>query len=311
MRLREDSDKLTVLMIAIVGVTFILSRLILDSRFSHSAAFYVAIPFTVSMLISLATKPTTRKGNLGDYLRHMRLATIVMLGTSAFLFEGFICVLFIMPIYYIMISISFTFMWALEKSNRNRNKLNASVIPLIVAVMAVEGLSPSTSFERQNSVTQTMVIDAPIAQLKANMARPMDLPNQRPLYLSVFPLPVETKAGSLQAGDIHALTFVYKRWFITNIDTGEFHLRIDEVGDRHVKTSVVKNTSYFAKYLAIEGTYVAFTELSDGRTEVALTVHYDRLLDPAWYFGPLQNLAVNQSADYLIENIICREICDG
>lgn len=306
------NEKVTTLIVAIIGAVFILSRLILDSRFSHSAAFYVAVPFTVSMLLALLTKPPTRRSALGDYLREIRFGTIVLLGTSAFLFEGFLCVLFIIPIYYAIITLGFFFkkLWEV-RNRRKRGRLNASIIPALVAIMAVEGLSPSTSFERQNSVTQTVVIDAPISVLKANMARPIDLPEQRPLYLSVFPLPVETKAGTLKAGDIHELTFVYKRWFITNIDTGELHLRIDEVGPAHVKTSVVRNTTYFSKYLSIEGTRVQMTELASGQTQVALTVRYNRLLDPAWYFAPLQKLAVDQSADYLIDNVICRELCDG
>jgi len=311
MKPKNTQNKLPIFLIAITGAVFILARLILDSRFSHSALFYVAIPFTVSILLALVTSPSKKQNAWGAYLRDMRLGTIVLLGTSAFLFEGFLCVLFIIPIYYIVLTLGFLFKLSWERAERKRHKANASVIPLFVAILALEGLAPSTSFERQNSVTQTLIIAATIEELKANMARPIDLPGKRALYLSVFPLPVESKTGSLQAGDIHTLSFVYKRWFVTNIDKGELHLRIDEVGERHVKTSIVKNTSYFSKYLTIQGTEVKFTPLSDGRTTVSLTVHYKRLLDPAWYFDPLQKLAVNQSADYLIRSVICRETCDG
>jgi hypothetical protein len=47
--------------------------------------------------------------------------------------------------------------------------------------------------------------------------------------------------------------------------------------------------------------------LPGGRTRIALTVKYHRLLDPAWYFGPMQQLAAEQSARYLVDNIIVRE----
>jgi hypothetical protein len=40
---------------------------------------------------------------------------------------------------------------------------------------------------------------------------------------------------------------------------------------------------------------------------VALTVKYHRLLDPYWYFGPLQQLAAEQSARYIIDTIIARK----
>lgn len=303
----------TLLIISITGATLIITRTILDSAFSHSAAFYIAVPFILSMLLALVTDPPEEQTLWKRYLAEMRLSTIIMLATSAFLFEGFICVLFILPIFYLGITIGFLakYIWEIQKSKRNRNRMNASVLPLLVFVMALEGVAPSTSFERANQVTKSLIIDAPIHALKANMARPIDLPRDRSLYLSIFPLPVDIQAGSLNPGDIHTLDFVYKRWFFTNIDRGEFHLKIEEVGDRHVKTRVVRNTSYFRKYLDIKGTRVAFDPLPDGRTKVSLMVEYDRLLDPAWYFGPLQSLAVNQSADYLLENVICRAYCDG
>jgi len=46
------------------------------------------------------------------------------------------------------------------------------------------------------------------------------------------------------------------------------------------------------------------------QTEVALTIHYERRLDPAWYFAPMQEFAIGQSADYLIQSVIVREKAD-
>lgn len=238
----------------------------------------------------------------------MRDATIVMLGTSALLFEGFLCVLMFMPIYYLVVSLGFV-LDVIRKTagDRKRDKLKVSFIPLLVGVLAIEGLSPSTSFERQHQVTRTVIVDASIEQLKSNMALPIDLPKKRETFLSIFPLPVDVQAGSLTPGDVHQLKFIYKKWFFTNIDEGDFHLRIDEVRDDYVSTSVVLNTSYLSKYLKVEGTEVQFEELTGGQTAVSLTVHYERLLDPAWYFSPMQRLAIEQSSGYLIDAVIARE----
>ena len=143
------------------------------------------------------------------------------------------------------------------------------------------------------------------------MAMPISLPKQRHWFLSIFPLPIDVQAGTLNPGDIHTLQFIYKRWFFTNIDRGEFHLRIDEVTENRVSTSVIRNTSYLSKYLNIQGTEVIFKPLPANRTELSLTVYYERLLDPAWYFGPMQKKAVSESADYLIESVIVRELTIG
>ena len=266
-----------------VGVFSFLIRLILDSNFANSAVLYVAIPFLVSFAIFQFTeKPKSRRLWM-RYLAHLRAATVIMLSTSVVLCEGFICVLMFMPIYYLIVSLGFG-AEALTRTNERgkRNKLKASVLPLVVAVLAIEGLSPSTSFERQNQVTRSVVVNASIDQLKANMAAEINLSARRHWFLSIFPLPVDIQAGTLNPGDVHKLDFIYKRWFFTNIDRGEFHLRIDEVSDDRVKTTVTRNTSYLAKYLNIQGTEVQFNPINNNQTEIALTIHYERLLDPAW-----------------------------
>lgn len=295
-----------------VGVFSFLIRLILDSNFANSAVLYVAIPFLVSFAIFQFTEKP-KSGRLWmRYLAHLRDATIIMLATSVVLFEGFICVLMFMPIYYLIVSIGFGAEALFRKSEQDRrSKLKASILPMAIALLAIEGLSPSTSFERQNQVTRSVIVNASIDELKANMGAEINLSARRHWFLSIFPLPVDIQAGTLNPGDVHKLDFIYKRWFFTNIDRGEFHLRIDEVSDTHVKTSVTRNTSYLAKYLNIQGTEVQFNPISENQTEIGLTIHYERLLDPAWYFGPMQKLAVSQSADYLVDQVIVREFQHG
>lgn len=131
-------------LIFLAGVGTLTVRTLLDSRFANSALLYVAIPFLVSFLLFQFTTKPERSNIARRYLAHFRDATIVMLATSAFLFEGFLCVLFFMPIYYIGVSIGFLFESIASKgSKHDKNTLRASVIPLIVAVMAMEGVIPS------------------------------------------------------------------------------------------------------------------------------------------------------------------------
>ncbi len=299
-----------VYLLFVIGAAAIAIRLVLDSDFSQSTLLYIVVPFLVSVaLIQLVPRPESER-ILVRYFVHIRDATIVMLATSAILFEGFICVVMFMPIYYFFASIYFL-SEALRERAENRTRMYGFVVPALVAVAALEGLIPATTFERDNAVTRSFVTEKSISQLKANMAAPIHLPQDRHWFLSVFPLPVSVEAGSLAAGDVHKLRFVYKRWFVTNTHEGDFHLRIDEVAADGVRTSVVHNSSYLSKYLKIEGTRVHFDELEDGTTKVDLTVLYERTLDPVWYFGPLQKFAVGQSADYLIQSVIVRDHADG
>jgi hypothetical protein len=43
--------------------------------------------------------------------------------------------------------------------------------------------------------------------------------------------------------------------------------------------------------------------MQDGNTKVSLTIHYHRFLDPAWYFGPVQEYAIGQTAALLLNEL--------
>jgi hypothetical protein len=294
-----------------IGVATLSIRAILDSEFRNSTLLYLLVPFCVSILLHAVTPSNDIEGvSVGRRLgRHLRDATIVMLGSSALLFEGFICVLFFMPIYYLIVLIGFTFSALADRGGGDDDgpRVGAYAIPLGVLLLSAEGLSEPTTIERYREATHVAVVQASVAQLQANMARPIAFPKDRGWYLSIFPLPHSVEAGTLKAGDVHRLHFEYRRWFFANIHRGEMHLRIAEVSPRRIRTQIVRDDSYLSHYMRVKCTEVHFTELGGGRTRVALTVKYRRLLDPYWYFGPLQQAAAQRSAEYLIRSIIARE----
>jgi hypothetical protein len=78
-------------------------------------------------------------------------------------------------------------------------------------------------------------------------------------------------------------------------------LKISEVNENHIKTEFLKDRSYIAKYIQLLGTEIQFNPINPDQTQVTLTIHYQRLLDPAWYFDPLQKMAIKQTAQLLIK----------
>ena len=292
------------LILLIVGAATLTIRALLDSRFANSTLLYLVVPFIISIALFGLTKPSGRSGLGWQYLNHLRTATIVFLATSALLFEGFLCVLMFMPIYYVAVSVGYLFRWMFDRDGSTRN-LSLS-IPAVVAILAAEGLTPATTPSRDQTATWSTIADADVATLQANMARPIVFPPRGRQFFSMFPLPDQVHSGSLAAGDVHRLRFTYKKWFLTNYSQGWLHLRIDEVTPRHIRTKVIGNDAYLSHYMEIDGTDVWFDPLPDGRTRVTLTIRYRRLLDPAWYFAPMQQLAVEQSARYLVQSIILR-----
>lgn len=292
----------------IIGLFFLITRAILDSSFRHSALLYVLVPYCVAVVIYLFMPQPQGRYRWQRFARHMFSAIIVMLATSALLFEGFICVLMFMPIYIFFAILGFAFAPKELPSKNTADIFRISAMPIVIVVLSLEGVNASVSMERENSITRSHIVNLSPAQIHTNLAKPIHLDADRPVFLSLFPLPSHVEAGSLNAGDIHKAHFKYKRWGLdgVNVKTGQTWLKLASVSPHHVKTEVIKDTSYFAHYLTIHGTDIRLTPIDDKTTRVDLTIHYRRELDPAWYFGPLQKLAIRQSSDYLIEHVIAR-----
>jgi len=292
----------------IISASALAIRFILDSNFGTGPLLYVLVPFTISVVLYFATRKNKGEGLWWQYLNHMLIATIIFLATSGLLMEGFICVLMFMPIYYFFVSCGYLFAWMMQRSReRKDSQMRVYVLPAFVFVLASEGLLPSTTIQREQTATYVTVTNQSVETLKSNMAAPIIFTGKRNWFLRLFPIPDQVQTGTLVAGDVHNLHFTYKKWVFGNYHEGEMDIKIMAVEPNHIQTKILSNTSYFAHYAKIYGTDVYFTPLPNGQTQISLTVKYRRLLDPAWYFGPMQDYATKQSAKYLVENVIVRE----
>ena len=115
---------------------------------------------------------------------------------------------------------------------------------------------------------------------------------------------ITSKLESLKPGDIHKVDYRYNKWFFTNTHEGTLTLLIDEVSKTHIETRILEDTSYLSNYMNLKGTKISLEQKNEGITEVTLSVYYDRHLDPAWYFQPLQEYGVSLMAELLIEELM-------
>ena len=309
------------IILLVIGVATLTLRLLLDSEFATTTLVYIAVPFLISVALAFFTKNMEERSWRARYVNHLRISTIIFLATSIILFEGFICVAMFMPIYYLLVSLGFAAgaLFEPSKDKQSHNDLNdtfkAYALPVIVLMMVTEGLTPMTTVERNGAATFVADSHQTVEQLQVNMAKPIAFGEDRHWFLKLFPLPDQVFAGSLKQGDIHKLHFTYKRWIFTNEHKGEMHVKIAKVSADHIRTEITRNDSYLSNYMHIDGTDVRFTPLPNGKTRVALTVRYERSLDPAWYFGPMQYVAARQSAKQFLTDIIMRhrveEVVEG
>lgn len=290
----------------ILGAVTLLTRLGLDSRFATTSLFYCLVPYVIGVILYVfipQPKGWSRTKRIG---RHLLATLIVMLASSAILFEGFLCVIMAAPIYifFALLAIIMTPHKADPERFKKADVFMVSFVPLAVIVISIEGLTDTTSFPREEVITRAHIINLNPAQIHANLERPLHLEEGRSHFLSLFPLPERIDAPAFAAGQTHKAFFTYRRWGFTNVHRGETHLHIKTVEPLLIETEITKNTSYFSHYLTLHGTRIEMVPQTNGTTQVTMTIRYRRDLDPAWYFGPLQRRAIGDSADYLITHVI-------
>ena len=293
--------------LAIVGVASLTIKGLIRYDFDHTAMLYLAVPYTVAVLITLLRPYGPHKEWWEAYISHSVSALVVFLASSVVLFEGFICVLFFMPIYFFVITLAFIANWISNARDARQNKTYAAAIPLLIAFLSFEGVSEVTTVDRMNRATAVVTTAASPEELMRNLASPFELPASDHWMLGLFPMPHRIEAGSLQAGDVHRVHTRYHRWFFTNTHEGKIELRIDSVTPQRITASYIRDTSYLSTYVSLIGSEIELTELEEGTTRVSLTVSYERRLDPAWYFQPLQQYAMETMAAHLIQEVMIRD----
>ena len=295
------------ILLIVIGLVSVGVRVLMDYNFQKSALLYILGPFLVSL--ALASKHTFQAGATVN-ARYSKLVVdslVVMLGSSIVLFEGFLCVLMFMPLYFFIVLISFMIERLKEnKAKDGKSTLYLNLFPVLIVVMSLEGVVPELSFERESVAGGSKIVNLSIDEIKSNMQKPMDLRTTRPSLLNLFPMPTHISAESLSEGDVHEIYFDYYRWFFTNVHEGRMLLQLSEVGETHVRTRILEDTSYISNYIEFNGTLVSFEEISDDETKVTIEVYYTRSLDPAWYFAPLQKYAISLMAEHLISSIMER-----
>jgi len=274
-------------------------HLILRSDIDGSALLYVGIPTVIAGLLLLIDNQQPSASWKVRTFRLMKYSLIIMLASSAILFEGFLCVVMFMPIYFGIILIIALVRFVYEKS-QSRNKMHFHILPLILVVAALEGTHPDLSFNRYNEVSSTKIVNLSVDQIKQNLIKPVELDQNRHWFLALFPMPYQFDAESLSEGEVHTIHYRYHRWFVTNTHEGYTKIKVAEVSEKRIRMQIIEDTSYISTYLKAHGTEINLTSINGATTEVKLTVKYDRLLDPAWYFDPLQSYAIGLVGSYLI-----------
>ena len=236
----------------------------------------------------------------------MKGITLALLLAAPVFQEGYICIIMSAPIFYL---IGALVAFPIDRARKRRERsvtFQTAFAPVLLAILALEGTMPLTSFPRENSVSRTQLIDAGIGEVRARLAAEPRIDALRPAFLHIFPSASAVTGSGLQIGDSRRATFVaYKHIWWTRVQ-GDLVMHVADSTPDHIRFVVDSDDSYLSHYLHWQQSVVDFKPLDATHTEVTWTLTYQRILDPIWYFGPMQRYAVGLTADKLIHDLCGR-----
>ncbi len=283
--------------VLVIGFSFVLFHVLQGRKLADTAALYIGLPLFFALAISLSPKAKTTIGAT------MKGLTIALLLSAPILLEGFICILFAAPILYTIAALVGWMADRVKKSYTNRNKVQFSAVVTLLFLASLEGTPYEIySFSNNYQVSYTEIVDKNAESIKNNISNPAFSSAERPLFLRLFPFPVNVSGQGLHIGAEHKVDFVYKKWIVTNEHKGSTTFRVAEVSDNSVSFDIPHDSSYLSHYMTWKSSTVTLLSLSENKTQIEWTLEFTRDLDPAWYFGPLQTYAAWSAAKVLVKN---------
>ena len=300
---QNDKANLPLLIVTLVGISVLVLRLLIWTDKFHSGLLYIAWPFALSLALYYFTPHTDGKSWKKRFWNNLRISMIILLASSVMLMEGYVCVVMFLPIFFFFVLVAFFAFYAYHRFGKG--SIQAQIIPFIVVLASLEGVTNATTFNRYNEVTYSQVVQTDIGTIKERLERPPEPQGKRHWILALFPMPRTIGSVVLEEGAVRTYEFEYHRWFAANTHSGQINVTFVEVSNNRVKTTI-EDTSYISGYLKLHGTELTLEPVSETATRVTLNIEFDRMIDPVWYFEPLQRFAVEKSARYFIEALLSK-----
>lgn len=293
-------DRLRLLFVVLcIGLTGFIFQLLRERGLNNSALLYIGIPFLLALGLCFTQKS---KSTIGATIKGL---TIAILLSAPVFGEGFVCIIMASPIFYTIAIITAAIVDRIRNHSREKKtqgKIQLALFSVFMSTLMVEGTHESLSFPRAQEVTYSKVIEASTEDIKAKLAAPLTFDTPTPIFLKLFPFPVKMQGKGLNVGDQRRLDFVYKKWITFNEQKGSMVFRIVEASKLHYQFDAPYDSSYLNNYLTFKGADILLEPINKEATKVTWTIRYQRKLDPAWYFGPMQKYAMWLTAGALIDN---------
>jgi len=265
----------------------ILYKLLMHRGLGHSGAMFIGVPAIIAITLALAPPVRTATGGI------LKGITFALLLLAPLLGEGYLCILMASPIFY---SVGVLIGLAVDYGRRRRST-TLSCVAIIILPMCLEGVVPQLTFNRAQTVSATRIIAAPIDEVEQALAQTPDIRQPLPRFLRIgFPHPLATSGGGLAIGDVRTIHFSGAE----GDPPGDLIVRVAERRPGYARVDTVSDSSKLTQWIRWTSSEVSWQPIDATHTRVTWCIHFDRELDPIWYFTPWERFAVSRAAAYMI-----------
>jgi len=272
------------------GIASVLYRVLVLGQKEQSALMFIGLPTAMAMLIACMPRSASATGTITKGI------TLFLLLLGILFIEGFICILMAAPLFY---GVGLIVGLLLDRASRKKEaarRLRVVVLPVLV-VMSLEGVTGALSFPRNEAVTVSRDVGMAPEEARAVLARGPDFVlTELPGFLKLgFPAPQRIEGGGMETGDTWRIHFAGGEG-----KPGDLTAEVVESGPSRIRVARTSDTSHIAHWLDWQEAEWLIEPAPSG-SRVTLTMRYKRLLDPAWYFKPIERYGVMKAGAYFLE----------
>lgn len=272
-----------------LAIASLLYRLLVLGHKEQTALMFIGLPTALALLLAALPAAKTATGMI------MKGITLFLLLLGILFIEGFICILMAAPFFYSIGALIGIFVDKARAKREWNNRFRVIVIPAL-ALMSMEGVTEFLSFPRDESVTVSHATSLTPSEARALIARgPAFDADELPGFLKLgFPQPQTIAGEGLGAGDQWRIHFAGGEG-----KPGDLLAEVTESSPYHLVVTRISDTSHIAHWLDWQEAEWKLEPTTNG-TKIILTMRYRRLLDPAWYFKPIERYGVKTAGEYFL-----------
>jgi hypothetical protein len=287
--------------VVVVAVASFLFREIRSPAIHQSSALFIGVPALLAIAALFSPTPRSATGVA------CKSVTVGLLVSLIFLREGLLCVLMSAPLFYaVAIGIGLIVDYLRRDSRSTGGTTLSCVVLLLLVPMIFEGITESTSFGRDTTVSETRIVQASSGGVERALFAPPRFERPLPWYLALgFPRPTSMRMDGDADGARWVIRMRGGEMRLNGMEprAGDLVLDLTERRPGLIHWNARSDDSHMTHFLLWRSSQVEWQAIDAQTTRVTWTLSYRRGLDPAWYFGPWEKYAARLASGYLIDAV--------